>query len=130
MLRLLLDTHTILWIIRDDPKLSSSTRTIISNAHQTYWSMISIWEIAIKLSLDRPDFKLAAGWAERITREMEICGLKQIHISNHHLENLSRLPWYHRDPFDRLLIATAKTENLTIVSRDSHFQNYDVKSIW
>jgi PIN domain nuclease of toxin-antitoxin system len=129
-LRLLLDTHTILWIIRDDPKLPSNTRSIISNADQVYWSIISIWEIAIKLSLDRSDFQLAAGWAERITREMEICGFLQSHIATHHLENLSKLPWYHRDPFDRLLIATAKTENLTIISRDPHFQNYDVELIW
>ena len=92
--------------------------------------MISIWEIAIKLSLDRPDFKLAAGWAERITREMGICGFLHIHIATHHLENLSKLSWYHRDPFDRLLIATAKTENLTIVSRDTSFQKYSLDQIW
>jgi PIN domain nuclease of toxin-antitoxin system len=92
--------------------------------------MVSIWEIAIKLSLDRPDFKLAAGWAERITREMEICGFLHIHIASHHLENLSKLPWYHRDPFDRLLIATAKTENLTIVSRDNSFKPYAAETIW
>ncbi len=92
--------------------------------------MISIWEIAIKLSLDRPDFKLAAGWAERITREMEICGFRHIQIANDHMENLSKLPWYHRDPFDRLLIATAKTENLTIVSRDTSFQKYPIDQIW
>jgi PIN domain nuclease of toxin-antitoxin system len=129
-LRLLLDTHTILWIIRDDPKLPSDTKNIISNADQVYWSMISIWEIAIKLSLDRPDFQLAAGWAERITREMEICGFLQIYIAAHHLENLSILPWHHRDPFDRLLIATAKTENLSIVSRDASFQKYSIDQIW
>jgi PIN domain nuclease of toxin-antitoxin system len=129
-LRLLLDTHTILWIIRDDPRLPSNTRNIISNADQVYWSMISIWEIAIKLSLDRPDFKLTTGWAERITREMEICGFRHIHIGNDHMENLSKLPWHHRDPFDRLLIATAKTENLTIVSRDTSFQKYPIDQIW
>lgn len=92
--------------------------------------MISIWEIAIKLSLNRPDFDLSAGWAERITREMEICGFRPIHITNDHMENLSKLPWHHRDPFDRLLIAIAQTENLSIVSRDGNFQKYPIDQIW
>jgi PIN domain nuclease of toxin-antitoxin system len=129
-LRLLLDTHTILWLISNDPRLNQNTKNIISDAEEVYWSMISIWEIAIKLSVERLDFKLAAGWEKDIPHEMKLCGFHQILISPHHLESLSRLPFIHRDPFDRLLIATAKTENFTIVSRDSNFQKYQVDLIW
>lgn len=129
-MRLLLDTHTILWYIFGDPRLSDRARDAILTTDEVYWSMISIWEISIKHSLGKPNFQLPPGWTSFLPEQMSLQGFSHLPIHSSHCETVSKLPWYHRDPFDRLLIATAKTENLTIVSRDTNFQKYQVDCIW
>lgn len=92
--------------------------------------MVSIWEISIKISLDRPDFKLAQGWSKRIPEEMALNGFYQVPLAPDHLETLSKLPFLHRDPFDRILIATAIAEDFKIVTNDQKFHNYPVDVLW
>ena len=129
-MRLLLDTHTILWYIFGDTRLSIRARELILKTDEIYWSMVSIWEMGIKQSIGKPDFQLPANWSQYIPSEMSRQGLSLLDIRPSHCNTVSVLPWHHRDPFDRLLIATAQTENLTIISRDSHFKSYDVEIIW
>lgn len=114
----------------DDSRLSINAREIISSATEIYWSVASLWEIAIKLSLDRPDFRLTPDWATLIPEEMQRNAIRRLEIDPAHCEALSRLPWHHRDPFDRLLIAQAQVEELTVITCDSHFGPYPVSSLW
>lgn len=78
----------------------------------------------------RPDFRLGTGWARLIPEEMHRNGIRRLGIEAAHTEAVARLPWHHRDPFDRLLIAQAQTENLTLLSRDSHIPRYAVPWTW
>lgn len=129
-MRLLLDTHSILWYFFGDPRLSSRARDAILTTEEVYWSMVSIWEIGIKHSLGKPGFQIPAGWARFLPEQMSLQGFSHLPIDSSHFEAVSKLPWHHRDPFDRLLIATAKTENLTIVSCDNSLKPYPVDTIW
>ncbi len=129
-MRLLLDTHTILWMVSDDPRLSEPARRSIQSTTELFWSIASLWEIGIKLSLDRTDFRLGPGWAHLIPAEMQHNGIQRLPIEPGHCERLSRLPWNHRDPFDRLLVAQASCENLGMVSRDRHLSSYGIEVIW
>lgn len=129
-MRLLLDTHALLWMIADDPRLSPVARQAIVSATDIFWSMASVWEIGIKLSLDRPDFRLGPGWARLIPEEMQRNGIRRLGIEPAHAEAVARLPWHHRDPFDRLLIAQAQTENLTLLSRNGHIPQYSIPFAW
>ncbi len=117
-------------MVRDDPRLVPSARKAITDAEKVHWSLISIWEIAIKVSLKRPGFQLAPGWSERIPREMTLNGFHRIPLAPLHFETLSKLPFPHRDSFDRILIATAMAESLGIVTDDRKFKNYQVELIW
>ena len=128
-MKLLLDTHTFLWAIIDDPSLSLVTRDAIADpANEVYVSTASFWEIAIKYGLgklplpDEPDRYLpaqrtAAGFDLLTIGEAEVC---QVH----------RLPAIHRDPFDRLLVAQANCYGLVIATDDAVVQRYPVRTIW
>lgn len=129
-MRLLLDTHALLWMVADDPRLSPAARRHITEAEKLAWSVASLWEIGIKLSLDRPDFKLGRGWARSIPEEMTRNGIRRLDLSAIHCEAVSRLPWHHRDPFDRLLVAQAASDGLAILSADSSLDAYAPKRIW
>lgn len=129
-MRLLLDTHAILWMIGDDPRLSLSARDHILSAAELFWSTASLWEIGIKLSLNRPDFRLRSGWSRLIPEEMTRNAIRKIELQPAHCEAIAKLPWHHRDPFDRLLVSQASQEKLAILSRDSAFDSYDIHRIW
>lgn len=127
---LLLDTHALLWMIADDPRLPPSARRQIVTTESLAWSTVSLWEIAIKLSLQRPDFRLAAGWSRRIPEEMSRNGIHRIDLEARHCAEVSVLPWHHRDPFDRILVAQARCENLRLLSADPALDAYDVGRVW
>ena len=129
-MRILLDTHTVLWMVSDDPKLSPEARQAIGGADEVFWSVLSLWEIAIKLGLGRPDFRLGEGWARLIPEEMTRNRIGCLPIEARHCEELTGLPWHHRDPFDRLLAAQARAEQLDVVSRDESFATYGLRRIW
>ena len=129
-MRALLDTHALLWMVADDPRLSTPARHAITTARELYWSAASLWEIGIKIRLDRPDFRLAPDWARAIPAEMERNAIRRLEIAPAHCLAVSQLPWHHRDPFDRLLVAQAQTEDLVLLSRDPHFTDYPITRLW
>ena len=126
---LLLDTHTFLWFCQDDPSLSSSAKTLLEDAnHRKLVSMASCWEVAIKVGLG----KLELGEPSHIyipnalARSLFVI----LPITLEHATAVESLPQFHRDPFDRLLVAQARSEGLPIVSADVAFDAYGVSRIW
>ena len=121
MRRLLLDTHTLLWWLADDPRLGPHTRTLIADgANEVYVSAASAWEISIKKALGK--LKAPADLDSVVQDE----GFAQLEISFFHGEKAGELPPLHRDPFDRMVIAQARVENLTLVTRDPRILKYEV----
>lgn len=127
--RALLDTHSFLWFISGNERLSRPARTLIeARENPMLVSMASLWEIAIKhglgkLSLERP-------FVELIPEQLERQRIGVLGIEFTHLAELTRLPLHHRDPFDRLLVAQARAEGLPIISVDDALDAYGVQRIW
>jgi len=127
--RLLLDTHTFLWWVADAPALSAEARKAITRSrNECLVSLVSCWELAIKLSLGKLEI---SGTLERfIPEQLTANGFRELAIEVRHAARVARLPFHHRDPFDRLLVAQALEEGLTIVSADAVFRRYGVRRIW
>lgn len=128
-MRLLLDTHALLWWLSDDPALPAAARTLIARASNTVLvSAASAWEIATKVRLGRlPDaLDLVADFGGYLARER----FESLSISAEHAVRAGMLPGPHKDPFDRMLIAQAQAENVPIVSVDVAFDSYKVRRIW
>lgn len=123
----LLDTHAFLWWCEDSPELSPKARKAITE-QDCFVSFVSFWEIAIKVSLNK--LRLPGVADKYLPDQMSLNGFEQLEISFRQIMRCSRLPWVHRDPFDRLLIAQAQEEKLPIVSRDASFDVYGVVRIW
>jgi PIN domain nuclease of toxin-antitoxin system len=125
----LLDTHTFLWFLEGNINLSSKARKIIENPNNTnYISIASIWEVAIKMSLEKLklDIKLEELKAEILKNNFEILPLDFEHIIE--LNNLEQI---HKDPFDRIIISQAISEKFIIISKDSNFGSYKkVQILW
>ena len=122
-MKILLDTHVFLWHIEGNPLLAlEDSRMIEDPAHIKYLSIASLWEIAIKTSLKK--LTITAPLDRIIPAEIHI-----LDITISHLMELQRLPFHHRDPFDRLIIAQALIEGHTLMSRDRHFRMYGVPVI-
>jgi PIN domain nuclease of toxin-antitoxin system len=121
-MRLLLDTHTFLWAISDEPRLGARSRDLINvEASNVLISHVSLWEIAIKHAMARGDMPLSV--AQAITWAQE-CGFELLPLALPHMLTLEQLPLHHRDPFDRLLVAQSIAESLLLVSADRAFQAY------
>jgi PIN domain nuclease of toxin-antitoxin system len=121
-LRLLLDTHALLWWASDDHRLKPPERDAIGSEDSVVWvSASSIWEISIKRTLGR----IELGQAE-LERELERSNFLELPIAWRHAESAGSLPRHHDDPFDRMLIAQAQAEQLVLVSYDPAFRDYDV----
>ena len=128
-MRLLLDTHSFLWFISGSTNLSPTARTLIEDAsNQPLLSIASLWEMAIKLSLGK--LSLAQPFEVLIPQQMRLNGIKLLGIEIERTAAVSKLPFHHRDPFDRLLIAQAMVEQMPIVSADTAFDTYPVKRLW
>lgn len=128
-MRLLLDTHSFLWYIEDDDKLSQRAEQIISDMdNEVLLSIGSLWEIAIKYGIGK--LSLSRAFSEFIPEQLQINQIDVLPISLPHLATYTELPFYHRDPFDRLIIAQAMVENIPVVSRDRPFQEYSIDVIW
>ena len=124
-MRILIDTHIFLWAIMGDPRLSGSKAAIfLDESNQLYLSIASIWEMVIKINLGKLAMPLpATGY---IMKQMEKNHISPLAIQVAHLAELEGLPPLHRDPFDRILIAQARAENMRILSADLQIQQYDV----
>lgn len=123
----LLDTHALLYFLFDDPRLSPSARQLIGSAAHVYLSIASLWEIAIKKNLGKLQMDYSISELAQICRAESI---ELLHITPQDLDELSKLPFIHRDPFDRLLIAQARAKGLTLITKDSFIPKYDVPTIW
>ena len=125
----ILDTHSFLWFIAGDERLSSRARLFISDtANSPFLSIASLWEMAIKLSIGK--LKLAQPIEVMIPYQMEINGIRLLDIKLEHVVIVATLPYHHRDPFDRLLIAQAMAEQMPIVTRDTQFGAYNIEQWW
>jgi PIN domain nuclease of toxin-antitoxin system len=122
--KLLLDTHVVLWWQRDDRRLNRAARNAIATADVVWVSAISAWEVAIKTALGR--LRLA----EPFRVLLEADDFTQLPMTLAHAEALGELPAHHADPFDRALVAQARVEGATIVSHDKAFKPYKVPTIW
>ncbi|MDQ3607253.1 MAG: type II toxin-antitoxin system VapC family toxin [Gemmatimonadota bacterium] len=126
---LLLDTHTFLWFIDDDPQLSATAQQHIGDpGARVLVSLVGLWEIVIKLgtgklTLDRPIEDL---WPESLAENH----FELLNVTTEHVLAVLSLPFHHKDPFDRLLIAQAATAGLPVVSADPVFDAYPVQRIW
>jgi PIN domain nuclease of toxin-antitoxin system len=127
-MQLLLDTHTFLWFAAGNPSLKRSARRRIEDVrNDKYLSVASIWEMAIKLSLGK--LRLGVTLAEVIDIAAIGNGIHILPIALEHSLYVSTLPWHHRDPFDRMLIAQAIKEKMTILGSDSVFDAYQVRRL-
>ena len=125
----LLDTHTIMWYVGNSPNpLSLNMKELISNnENYIYLSSVSLWEIAIKVNLGKLTLSLTFDkFLDRIMNS----DFNILQIENEYLRKLADLPFLHKDPFDRLLIATAVAENLVIITADESIHKYDVACIF
>jgi PIN domain nuclease of toxin-antitoxin system len=122
--RLLLDTHVFLWWSDDDRRLRSGVRDVILAADRICVSVASAWEVAIKSALG----KLAVGVP--FEQAIDINGFDKLVIDFRHAAAVTELPPHHGDPFDRMLIAQARVEGLTLVTHDRKFEPYPVHVLW
>lgn len=118
-MRLLLDTHIYLWFVRDDPKLGEPARYLIRDADDVFVSSASIWEIAIKVSLGKLRVDVAM-----LSAFVKNSGFSELAISSPHAVKVRDLPLFHRDPFDRILIAQAIFEGLQLLTADRNLKKY------
>ena len=122
MARYLLDTHVFIWLVTRRSRLSREVdAVIIDPANRVFVSIASIWEISIKVGLDK--MQPLPGEPEEL---MRVTGLIQLDINVDHAKQAGRLPQHHRDPFDRMLIAQAQVDGLILITDDRRIQRYDV----
>jgi PIN domain nuclease of toxin-antitoxin system len=119
-MKLLLDTHVALWWSHAPRKIRASTKRAIERAECVFVSAASVWEVANKVAIGK--LKLPGSFADR----MRECGFLELSVGYQHAEFLAKLPLHHRDPFDRVLIAQAMIERLTLVTVDENIALYDV----
>ena len=128
-MKLLLDTHVFLWLNDDPERLSANVKDLCeSGAHEFYLSMASPWEMQIKSQLDK--LSLAMPIEELIDKNTQENNIQLLPIELSHISHLARLPSHHKDPFDRLIIAQAIVEGMTIVTVDHAFTAYSVPVVW
>ena len=128
MTNLLLDTHVLIWWLEKSPRLGSQTQKILLNpATRPLVSAASLWEIAIKAGSNR--LEAADRLDEWVPRLEKDWGARPLAITFDHAVAVARLPRHHRDPFDRILVAQAQCEGLTIVTVDPAITAYDVRTI-
>jgi len=128
-MKVLLDTHAFLWLVTGDDRLSEKARqTFLNPKNSLFFSTASFWEICIKKSLGK--ISLKNEWVETVQDEMEINAIRWLPIEMPHCAEVTKLPFHHRDPFDRMLIAQVITENMQLLSRDNRLSAYAIERIW
>lgn len=126
MKKLLIDTHILIWFITEHPQLTNKSKTLIENSQSCFISVASLWEIGIKMSLGKLELRITLDELVKIILEsgFAILPINQIHV----IKN-SELNFFHKDPFDRILIAQALIKDLEIITSDTTFLNYPVNTI-
>ncbi len=127
-MKLLLDTHTFLWSITGK-QLSEPARAAFLNRENTlFLSAASYWEICIKIGIGK--LAMATNWPQVFEEEIAVNGIQWLPVEKEHSRKIIELPFIHRDPFDRLLIAQAVCEEMTILTADDNIQAYTVATLW
>ena len=128
-MRLLLGTHAWLWFVLGDSSLTPAARSAIEDLQsEKLISAASYWELAIKVSLGK--FRLPRPYADFIEHAIRGQGFSVLPIAESHAAVVSEIPFHHRDPFDRLLVAQALAENIPLVSADAALDRYGVRRLW
>lgn len=122
-MRLLLDTHVVLWWRQDSRRLGRAARDAIASAAIVYVSAASAWEVAIKAAIGRLEL------GDPFETHVQEAGFEPLPITFAHAAEVARLPPHHADPFDRMLVAQARLDGLTVVTHDRSFLAYDVPTI-
>ena len=128
-MRLLLDTHAFLWFVLGDSQLSAAARTLISDPkNDVFVSPATFWEVALKVSIGK--YALAVPFEDFVRHGIDDNDFELLPIEIRHAAQLLTLPFHHKDPFDRMLIAQALADGLTLVSNEALFDAYGVKRHW
>jgi PIN domain nuclease of toxin-antitoxin system len=128
-MRVLLDTHTLIWFVLDSPQLSVRVKRLIEDENnEKLLSIASIWEMAIKQNTGKLSFGLP--FKEFVEQQFNLNSIDLLYINLDHIDVISTLPQHHRDPFDRLIIAQAIIEKIPILSRDGAFDAYPIQRLW
>lgn len=128
-MKILLDTHAFIWFMIDHPQLNQHAASLIEDPdNEVLISIAALWEMAIKMSLGK--LHLAKPFEQLIPDQLQTNNFTLLPVEVSHLTQVITLPWHHRDPFDRLMIAQSRVEGLPILSRDSIFDDYNVKRLW
>ena len=126
---ILVDTHALLWAIDTPDKLSRrAQRTLTDRRNRIWLSTVSLWEIAIKISAGR--IALGADWRDLMESGRRALWAQWLFVKPWHCHEVADLPWHHRDPFDRMLIAQAISEGMTLLTRDQAIGEYEVDVLW
>ena len=124
----LLDTHTFLWFVSGDKQLPENIKAKILDINEPcYISIASFWEITIKIQIGKLHLEISI---EDLFKYAERNQIEIVQITSDHLVELSRLPQYHNDPFDRLIVSQALAENMILYSRDKGLKKYKIKQMW
>ena len=127
-MRLLLDTHVLIWLMHDSQQMPAVVKGLILDADEASVSIVSLWEIAIKKSIGKLDeMKESVSEIESACTRMN---MRILPITAGALDRIGQLPDIHRDPFDRLLVAMAAEEGLVLVTNDANIRRYDVPTLW
>jgi PIN domain nuclease of toxin-antitoxin system len=125
----LLDTHTFLWALDSFQLLSNTAREIIlEKSNEIFLSKVSYWEICLKISKGK--LSLGTQWEEKLENERKANRFHWLELVPKHCEPIIIMPWHHKDPFDRMLVAQAQCENLTILSCDQKLSLYSKNVVW
>jgi PIN domain nuclease of toxin-antitoxin system len=128
-MKLLLDTHTFLWFVLNDPQLPPTAQILIRDPqNDIYLSPASSWEIAIKISIGK--YQLPSSYDTWMRDQITINTFEILPILIEHTAILTNLPFHHKDPFDRLIIAQSIYENIPVISADRTFDDYPVTRLW
>ena len=128
-MKYLLDTHSLIWFIGGDAQLSAHARQLMEDGEsELFISIASLWEMAIKFSIGK--LNLGQPFDEIFPKQLESNSIELLGITLDHLNAATRLPFHHRDPFDRLIIAQAQVERLSIIGVDAIFDEYGIGREW
>jgi PIN domain nuclease of toxin-antitoxin system len=128
-MKLLLDTHTLLWWLFEETQLSTRARAVVEDPdNHVFVSAASLCEIAIKLSLNK--LSMPAEFDRDLISAITQTGFRSLPVTFEHAYAVRWMVWHHRDPFDRLLVAQSLSEGLTLVTRDPAIRQYDTASLW
>jgi len=126
-MKVLIDTHVLLWGIQDEARVSRRVRALLPAA-DVWISVASLWEIITKVQIGK--LVLPAPVGDYLAQKLKMNGVSVLALNFDHVRRLEEVPLHHRDPFDRILIAQSLEEKLPLVSADPHFEKYPIQLIW